>query len=232
MRLINVRTWRLEEFPGTDIPQYAVLSHTWDTEEVSFQDMRGWLIQFRKRFAKIRATCQQAMKDNIDYVWVDTCCIDKSSSAELTEAINSMFAYYRNAVVCYVLLSDLNPSIETNTGLPQCRWFTRGWTLQELIAPPEVRFYDSAWKFRGTTIDLLKAISRITHIRSDVLQWRAQPKDPLRSHSQPRKCRGFRTERRREPRTWRIASSGSLTSTCPCYTAKGLELSGGSRSKF
>jgi hypothetical protein len=180
MHLINVRTWRLEEFPGTDIPQYAVLSHTWDSEEVSFQDMQGWLIQFRKRFAKIRATCQQAIKDNIDYVWVDTCCIDKSSSAELTEAINSMFAYYRNAVVCYVLLSDLDPSIETNTGLPQCRWFTRGWTLQELIAPTEVRFYDSTWKFRGTTIDLLKAISRITHIRPDVLQWRAQPTDPLR----------------------------------------------------
>lgn len=180
MRLVNTRTLRLEEFRGADIPQYAILSHTWGSEEMSFHQMQSRFNQFRKGFTKIQIACRQALKDNISYVWIDTCCIDKSSSAELTEAVNSMFGYYRNSVVCYAFLSDLDSSTDTEVGLEQCRWFTRGWTLQELIAPKEVRFYDSKWQFRGTKNDLLETISRITHVGSSILRWTTSRTDGLR----------------------------------------------------
>jgi hypothetical protein len=170
MWLINTRTFRLEDFVGSSIPQYAVLSHTWGSEEISFRQMQSNFVRFEKGFAKIERTCRLALDDHIDYVWIDTCCIDKTSSAELSEAINSMFEWYRNSVVCYAFLCDLDPSTETELGLPHCRWFTRGWTLQELIAPSEVRFYDSAWHFRGTKGDLLERISDITHIDAFYLQ--------------------------------------------------------------
>jgi hypothetical protein len=119
---------------------------------------------------------------------VDTCCIDKSSSAELTEAINSMFQWYKNAVVCYAYLSDLSPrqdavmkdlgvddsredySLASKNELQGCKWFTRGWTLQELIAPKIVRFYDETWAFRGTKDDLAKPIELITDIDNAVLR--------------------------------------------------------------
>lgn len=109
------------------------------------------------------------------YVWVDTCCIDKTSSAELTEAINSMFQWYKDAVVCYAWLADLLPGSsllaeDRNSSFKDCRWFTRGWTLQELIAPREVKFYDQEWTFRGTKADLSDTISSITRINTQVLQ--------------------------------------------------------------
>ena len=135
MRLIKCSTLELEEFFNISIDesQYAILSHTWDAGEVSFQDfvgqpqkrteMRGW--------EKIMQACKQATEDGIEYVWVDTCCIDKTSSSELTEAINSMYNWYSCAVVCYAYLQDLNPSdldaLQLQEELSQCRWFTRGW---------------------------------------------------------------------------------------------------------
>ncbi|KAI9639959.1 hypothetical protein NHQ30_011689 [Ciborinia camelliae] len=171
MRLINAKTLDLEEFYGNSIPGYAILSHTWglQKDEVSFQD---W--QFRKQestkkpgFFKITATCKQALLNNLDYAWVDTMCIDKTSSAELSEAINSMFAWYRNAVVCYVYLSDVS-NIDKRS-FPEekfraSRWFTRGWTLQELLAPAAVVFYSCEWVNLGTKSHLGVIISKITGI--------------------------------------------------------------------
>ena len=105
--------------------------------------MQAWFVQFGKGFTKIRATCRQALRGKIDSVWIHTYRIDKSSSAELSESINSMFQYYKNSVVCYAFLSNLDPAVEMDAGLQKCRWLTRGWTLQELVAPKELRFYDS-----------------------------------------------------------------------------------------
>jgi hypothetical protein len=128
MRLINTTTATFEEFIGQNIPKYAILSHTWEEEEVSYGDyIEDRHCIFRKKgFVKIDMMCRLAKKDNIQYAWVDTCCIDKRSSAELTEAINSMFRWYERAEVCYAFLSDLEPgSLDDNleAGLSQSRWY-------------------------------------------------------------------------------------------------------------
>ncbi|OQU99596.1 hypothetical protein CLAIMM_05206 [Cladophialophora immunda] len=173
MRLINTDLLTLEAFMGTgsQIPKYAILSHTWQDEEVTFQDFADRGLRSRKKgFHKIQVTCDLAKKNGIKYAWVDTCCIDKSSSAELTEAINSMFQWYKDAAVCYVWLSDL-PSQQPpdNSLLKNCRWFSRGWTLQELLAPPHVEFYDAGWVLRGTKPGLSSILTQITRIEAGIL---------------------------------------------------------------
>lgn len=169
----------LEEFidGGSQVPRYAILSHTWAEEEVTFQDFTHLKEELRHQklgFRKIEQTCQLARQDGLQYAWVDTCCIDKTSSAEVTEAINSMFKWYTDAAVCYAWLADLPAgsrlSLEdASSSFKNCRWFTRGWTLQELIAPKELRFYDQEWSMRGTKADLRDVISHITKIDADVL---------------------------------------------------------------
>lgn len=172
MRLINVSTMLVEEFISADVPQYAILSHTWEEEEVSLQDMKSLVAKSKKGYGKIEATCILAAAEGLAYAWVDTSCIDKSSSAELTEAINSMFKWYRNAAKCYVYLSDLEPSANLANALPKCKWFTRGWTLQELIAPRDISFFNKSWEFRGHKTDLLGRIVTITGIDAAVLERR------------------------------------------------------------
>jgi hypothetical protein len=130
MRLINTRTRKFEEFIGRSIPKYAILSHTWEEEEVSYTDyVEGrHLTSHMKGFDKIDKTCQLAMEEGLQYAWIDTCCIDKRSSAELTEAINSMFRWYQKAEVCYAFLSDLrfDPTDEdVHAGMSRCRWYVR-----------------------------------------------------------------------------------------------------------
>jgi hypothetical protein len=105
----------------------------------------------------------------IDYAWIDTCCIDKTCSAELNEAINSMFKWYEQALMCYAFLSDLAPGAELEEALADCRWFTRGWCLQELLAPNEVIFFDRQWTAVGTRFKLKDLISKITRIDEHVL---------------------------------------------------------------
>ncbi|KAK1830421.1 HET-domain-containing protein [Podospora conica] len=170
MRLINTDTGVFEEFIGRNIPKYAILSHTWEEEEVSFSDMQKEGYQRKKGYVKIYMTCKLARDAGIQYAWVDTCCIDKSSSAELSEAINSMYRWYQRSVICYAYLSDLSPSDSLDAALPSCRWFTRGWTLQELIAPSEMRFFDSSWVDRGSKETLCIKLSEITGINVQVLR--------------------------------------------------------------
>jgi hypothetical protein len=170
MRLINTRTGLFEEFIGRNIPKYAILSHTWEEEEVSFKDMSDHSCKSKKGYGKIAMTCRLAAGAGLGYAWVDTCCIDKSSSAELTEAINSMFRWYGRASICYVYFSDLAPCASLETGLQGCRWFTRGWTLQELIAPEKIDFFDQSWSYRGNKHDLVDDLARITSINIEVLQ--------------------------------------------------------------
>ena len=179
MRLINSKTLELREFFEPVAPPYAILSHTWENEEVSFQDLTDFhrrqpqhhypALQARDGFQKIVHTCRLAQDHSIDWVWVDTCCIDKSSSAELTETINSMFRWYQKAVVCFAYLGDLSPADDLQDSLQNCRWFTRGWTLQELIAPSVVNFYDQRWNIRGTKQSLASVLSGITAIEERAL---------------------------------------------------------------
>ncbi|PVH83581.1 HET-domain-containing protein [Cadophora sp. DSE1049] len=176
MWLINTTTLGLEEFFGSDTPRYAILSHTWDDEEVSFQEFGSRPATLKKGWSKIKKTCDKAARHGYKYAWVDTCCIDKRSSAELTESINSMFKWYQDAGVCYVYLPDLPADVPVVEGLKACRWFTRGWTLQELIAPRDIRFYGRDWHWLGTKKDFAEQISTITGIRVPVLRLTKSPK--------------------------------------------------------
>ncbi|KAH6893608.1 heterokaryon incompatibility protein-domain-containing protein [Thelonectria olida] len=171
MRLLNSASFEVAEFVGDDIPPYAILSHTWDFEEVTLSHMLHQDYDRLKGFTKLEACCAQAAQDGLSWVWIDTCCIDKSSSAELSEAINSMYGWYHNADVCYVYLYDVPPldSFLDKHLFQKARWFTRGWCLQELIAPREVEFYAQDWTELGTKWSLQEAISDITSIPAAVL---------------------------------------------------------------
>jgi hypothetical protein len=141
MRLLNTATLQLDKF-CQDIPDYAILSHRWEDDEVSYQDLQANKTQDGAGYRKIQRCCEKALRDGYVWVWIDTCCIDKTSSAELSESINSMFKWYQAAAQCYAYLSDFEEVIcEGSRWHPSFRdslWFTRGWTLQELLAPREM----------------------------------------------------------------------------------------------
>src|SRR4051812_9629963 len=165
MHLLNALTHKLEEFYD-DIPSYAILSHRWGTDEISFHDLEKDGVRDRPGYAKIEMICKTAAEAGISYAWIDTCCINKTDSAELSESINSMYRLYQDATVCYAYLADVpadwRPTavhcglgIEGwNTGrnggvvqdpdpanrFQRSQWFQRGWTLQELLAPSAVVF--------------------------------------------------------------------------------------------
>jgi hypothetical protein len=178
MWLIDTETLSLVHVDNPEGYKYATLSHTWGTDEVSFQDIADISrARWKAGFSKIKMTCKMARKRGIAYAWIDTCCIDKSSSAELSEAINSMFRLYRESVICFTYLADLSssPGIPDGTdsnhwAFAQCRWFTRGWTLQELIAPESIEFYDEAWKLVGNKAELCDLLADVTRISKDVLR--------------------------------------------------------------
>ncbi|KAI0547174.1 heterokaryon incompatibility protein-domain-containing protein [Xylaria curta] len=177
MRLIQCHTLQLQEFFGSQPPPYAILSHTWQDEEVTFAEFsRGAPTRTgiaTEGWKKITQTCKLAIEQGYEYVWIDTCCIDKSSSAELTEAINSMYSWYADSCKCFAYLSDFGPSKPGSSNpskqLSSSRWFTRGWTLQELIAPKRLEFYDSSWIFYGSKASLCAYIACITGIDAKVL---------------------------------------------------------------
>jgi hypothetical protein len=167
MRLLkynNDGEFSLTEF-FDNIPPYAILSHTWGKEEVTFVDMIDGNGTSKTGFDKIRFCGEQTRCNGLHYFWVDTCCIDKSSSAELSEAINSMFKWYQGAVICYVYLSD----VQYHSDVDHSKWFTRGWTLQELLAPKHMVFFNSTWKVLDNRSNLSPTISRITGIPRRIL---------------------------------------------------------------
>ena len=181
MRLLNTATLAFEEFfgeVGNGIPHYAILSHTWGPDEVSYRDHVDGAGFSRQGWAKVRDSSKLANEEGFKYLWIDTCCIDKSSSAELSEAINSMFRWYRDAAVCYAYLSDV-PSSEDpmlpDSSFSCSRWFTRGWTLQELLAPKELVFVASDWIEIGTKRSLRTAVSAITRIDVEALDKQSWP---------------------------------------------------------
>ncbi|KAL8991654.1 MAG: hypothetical protein Q9169_007777 [Polycauliona sp. 2 TL-2023] len=181
-----------------DAVEYAILSHTWGDEEISFQDLivennlqtasladhiyalAGQLgtlnsqnipLKQRKGYQKVEKCCAMALADGYEWAWVDTVCIDKKSSAELSEAINSMYDWYQKSAKCYVYMSDV--SMVAGNGdsdatvideFRSSRWFRRGWTLQELLAPSHIIFYDRDWRYLGDKLGLTKHITIATGI--------------------------------------------------------------------
>lgn len=183
MRLINTTSLKFGEFYDSDLPPYAILSHRWTGNEVSFQDYEGARNYFLNiklgteelqgevtcDFSKINSCCSLAQQRGLRWVWIDTCCIDKKSSAELSEAINSMYRWYAGAHECYAYLLDLSMDEEDNEDelramFRRSAWFTRGWTLQELLAPLSMIFYNQQWKTIGTRKALSADISTATGI--------------------------------------------------------------------
>lgn len=198
------------EFGNKEIPAYAILSHTWSTnndEEVSFQDIEAGTGKSKVGWRKIQFCARKAAANHLRYFWIDTCCIDKRSSAELSESINSMYRWYQQAKICFAYIEDWPPELSwadlistipseqaqnkynskfrtkqsksrKNTQLKSLssttaplRWFTRGWTLQELIAPRKLEFFDKTWNSRGMKSDhtVITNLSRITGIAHSVL---------------------------------------------------------------
>jgi hypothetical protein len=162
----------LVEFVGTNLPPYAILSHTWgaDTQEVTYKDIENGTGKHKDGWRKLRFCKERTKHDALQYSWIDTCCIDKSSSAELAEAINSMFSWYRSAERCYVYLSDVSNS--TRRWKPAFRksaWFTRGWTLQELIAPRSVDFFSCEGIFLASRATMEQTVQEITGIAVEAL---------------------------------------------------------------
>lgn len=158
------------------IPPYAILSHTWENDEVSFQEMSQPTLDpmtaQKQGYIKIKNCCATALKDGFEYAWADTCCIDKTSSSELSEAINSMYHWYEKADVCYAYIVDYASG--TQRGVPgqsfkRSRWFTRGWTLQELIAPRDVVFFNVDWFEIGSKSSLRDLIEEVTGIHGTAL---------------------------------------------------------------
>ncbi|KAL5331108.1 hypothetical protein ACEPPN_000637 [Leptodophora sp. 'Broadleaf-Isolate-01'] len=198
MWLLETSTIRLTEFLGTDPPSYAILSHVWGNEEVSYQELQLMTdvsyqelqlmtdvtyqkiqlmtdaVRRKAGYKKIEKFCEVVKNYGFGYAWVDTCCIDKRSSAELNEAINSMYRWYRNASMCIIHLADV-PRITSNSGpnstleaLTTSRWFRRGWTLQELLACSQRQVFTSDWSALGA--GWVDAISIITNISPIVLK--------------------------------------------------------------
>jgi hypothetical protein len=187
MRLLNVDSTGgfslTADLTDNERLKYAILSHTWNKnndEEVTFEDLVQGTGRSKTGYEKISFCAEQGIRDGIHYVWVDTCCINKSNGVELQHAINSMFRWYRNAEKCYVYLRDVpDPGIDAGgqshhtpweLSLRKSRWFSRGWTLQELIAPEAVDFFSKGWESLGSKASLERQISEVTGIPAQALR--------------------------------------------------------------
>jgi hypothetical protein len=172
--------FRLTKNYVVDIPQYAILSHTWgsDDDEVTFQDVMDGTGTEKAGYRKVEFCAEQVARDGLQYFWVDSCCIDQSNNNEVSEAINSMFRWYGNAVRCYVFLSDISNSDQSKqqsklsweADFRASRWFKRGWTLQELLAPVRVEFFTQDGQRLGNKQSLEREIHEITGIPITALQ--------------------------------------------------------------
>ena len=204
MRLINVNAFlererliregkrvdrraKVLEFGDDEVAEYAILSHRWTEQEVDYTEVvklakmdeeERTEIRQRDGYRKILQSCEQAEKDGYKWLWIDTCCIDKRSSAELSEAINSMYRWYENSSICYAYLHDLPDSsfpvvgdlakYPKSNGRPE--WFSRGWTLQEMIAPRDVQFFNKDWHPIGDKRALSPVLEGITGVPQDILK--------------------------------------------------------------
>ncbi|KAI9061680.1 HET-domain-containing protein [Trametes sanguinea] len=191
MRLLNTRTRRFESFEHAQDVSYAILSHVWAKgqdgrpQEQSFHELQAIQASYPvgsdvpldegRLSPKIVNLCRIALADGFDYVWLDTACIDNSSSAELSEAINSMYHWYSQARICYAYLADVsfdNVASTLHSQFTKSSWFKRGWTLQELIAPHIVIFLSAEWEVIDSKQNLATLISSKTGIDAPILTHR------------------------------------------------------------
>lgn len=164
---------------------YAILSHRWGhtKDEVTFEDIREGRGREKAGYGKIEFCAEQASKDGLRYIWIDTCCINKSSDPEISEAINSMYRWYGRATKCYVYMTDVcvldqDGHASNLTWEEQFRaseWHTRGWTLQELLAPISVEFFSREHRRLGDKVALSRMIHEITGIDNSALHDYREP---------------------------------------------------------
>jgi hypothetical protein len=162
---------------GDTLPLYAILSHTWGGQEVTFDDLNNNTGSSKDGYEKLKFCAKQAEQDGLRYFWVDTCCINKTDAVELQYTINSMFRWYQSAVKCYVYLSDVSAAgqsqlsqLDWEPAFKTSRWFTRGWTLQELLAPRSVAFFSQEGVRLGDKQSLKLLIHDITCIAPQALE--------------------------------------------------------------
>ena len=185
-RCVERRT-KVLEFCDDETTEYVILSHRWiDSTEVDYEEMVDLAkvdrqeqdeIRGHQGYTKIVNTCKQAKQDGYEWLWIDTCCIDKRSSAELSEAINSMYRWYANAKICYAYLHDVGGSsfptkkdqkqYSRSNGWPE--WFSRGWTLQEMIAPQNLQFFNKDWQPIGDKNNVAAILNTITGVPEHIL---------------------------------------------------------------
>ena len=181
MRLLhfdNVGKLILTDFSGKAIPPYAILSHRWGNDEVLFEHLKNNTYKSKAGYRKIKFCGKQTAQDQLQHFWIDTCCIDRWNLRELSKAINSMFRWYQNSKKCYVFLSDVLVPASTDAlqqstweaSFRESKWFTRGWTLQELIAPVSAEFFSSEGQLLGNKTSLEQLIHEITGIPIKALQ--------------------------------------------------------------
>ena len=159
--------------------EYAILSHRWGPDEVTYRDIENGTAQTKAGYRKLQFCAERVAHDGISYFWIDTCCIDKTSSAELSEAINSMYKWYQNATECYVYMADVSVMGHNGVSLAQTAWrsafqsstwFMRGWTLQELIAPTVVKFFSTEGEWLGDKSSLEQQIHDVTGVPVEALR--------------------------------------------------------------
>ncbi|KAK7934812.1 hypothetical protein PG985_000307 [Apiospora marii] len=230
----------MEEFMGRTPPKYAILSHRWsDGAEVTYVDYMDGSALSMPAYDKVLSFCSKARSEGLQYAWIDTCCIDKRSSAELSESINSMFKWYQQAEICYAYLNDvtkdgadffarkdrmfesgLHMDVHPNDIWEKQRqtrlhrefcnsvWFKRGWTLQELVAPSEVVFFDSNWHDLGTKHSLVSLIHKITRIdighlqaasAEDIVRWASYQTFSVYAHLEYKNATGGTEEGLQQP---------------------------------
>ncbi|PVH70494.1 hypothetical protein DL98DRAFT_564143 [Cadophora sp. DSE1049] len=183
MRLLqynNGSDFCVTEFFESDIPKYAILSHRWGPKEVTLADLKNSNGKKMGGYSKIQFCGEQAKRDGLQYFWVETCYIDKSNSTELAEAINSIFRWYQKAARCYVYLSDVSTrkrkasdtanECTWESAFRDSEWFTRGWTLQELLTPRSVEFFSYNRERLGDKGTLKRQIQEITAIPISALE--------------------------------------------------------------
>lgn len=188
MRCINTVTFELQAGTQPEFKEkgYAILSHRWGPDEILFAQYGQFVPELRitkhrhvlPQLDKILGACITARKRGLQWIWIDNCCINKSDTSELSESINSMFKWYSEALVCVTYLADVRGGVSTRSGLQifqsfetgeVSKWFTRGWTLQELLAPSNLLFYDTDWNFIGTKRELAESLEQITGIATQYL---------------------------------------------------------------
>jgi tetratricopeptide (TPR) repeat protein len=217
----------LADFRGKTIPPYAILSHRWSDSEILIEDVSNETYKEKEEgYRKLGFCAKQAAQDELQYFWIDTCCIDRWNNNERSKAINSMFQWYKNAAQCYVFLTDVSVSTATEpvqrsdweTSFRASAWFTRGWTLQELIAPVSIEFFSREGRRIGDKASLDQLLHNITNIPLAALR-----NCPLNEFTTSERERWVETRRTKEEEDIVYCLLGILGVSMPTAYGEGQE---------